>query len=300
MHLPIDGHTAPVLAVLALGAGIGFLAGLFGVGGGFLLTPLLHSLLGVPLDIAIGSGLCQMIGTATSALLRHHRQGHVEMRVGLFMLGGALLGVDTGARSIDGLQDLGVWQFAGRTFPAFPFLLLTAYCLLLGLVAVYLVREGRQSRRGKQSPPVAGPLARWPVPPFTSLPSVGLKGVSVPALAYLGLGVGYLSGLLGIGGGVVLMPALIYGVGLPIRAAAGTGLLILAATAAVGTLAHALRGNVDLALAALLLAGSTVGAQLGARASLGLPAARMKEGFAAVVLLTMAVVLGEIGNLLAG
>lgn len=299
MHLLINGHAVPVLAVFTLGGGVGFLAGLFGVGGGFLLTPLLHSLLGVPLDIAIGSGLCQMIGTATSALLRYQRQGHLDTRVGLFMLGGALLGVDAGARSIDLMQGLGVWRIAGRTVPAFQILLLIAYCLLLGLVAVYLVREGRRSRRAARAPEGPGPLARWSVPPFTSLPSAGLDRVSVPALTYLGLGVGFLSGLLGIGGGVVLMPALIYGIGLPFRIAAGTGLLILAVTAAFGTVAHALRGNVDLALASLLLVGSTVGAQLGAGASVRIPAARLKEGFAGVVLLTLGVLLAEVWQLIA-
>src|SRR5207249_604787 len=110
MNLLVDGHSVPVLAVVALGLGVGFLAGLFGVGGGFLLTPLLHSLLRVPLEIAVGSGLCQMIGTATTALLRHRRMRQGELRIDLLMLGGTLIGVDAGTRLMDLLGRLGDWR----------------------------------------------------------------------------------------------------------------------------------------------------------------------------------------------
>src|SRR5262249_32535818 len=107
MHLLIAGHPVPVMAVLGLGLVVGFLAGLFGVGGGFLLTPLLNVVLGIPLDVAVGSGLCQMIGTATTALLRHRRLGQGETRIDLLLLGGTLIGVATGARLMESLQRLG-------------------------------------------------------------------------------------------------------------------------------------------------------------------------------------------------
>jgi uncharacterized membrane protein YfcA len=256
--------------------------------------------LGVPLDVAVGSGLCQMIGTATTALLRHRRLGQGEIRIDLVLLGGTLIGVTTGARLMDSLQRLGSWRIGGHPVPAFRFLVLALYAALLGLVALYLIREGRRvrgHRTGQEERP-PGVLARWRIPPYVDLPAAGLKAVSVPVLAYLGLGLGLLSGLLGIGGGVALMPVLIYGLGLPIRTAAGTGLLMLAVTAVCGTAAHALRGNVHLGLALLLLVGSSAGAQWGARTSSVLPVGRLKDGFAGVVLLTLAVVLWEMGRLL--
>jgi uncharacterized membrane protein YfcA len=302
MNLLVDGQAVPVLAVVALGLGVGFLAGLFGVGGGFLLTPLLHSLLRVPLEIAVGSGLCQMIGTATTALLRPRRLRQGELRIDLLMLGGTLIGVDAGTRLMDLLGRLGDWRLAGHPVSAFRLVLLAVYALLLGAIGLQMLREGRRVAQCGASDDLArgGPLARLRIPPLICLPDAGLPEVSAPVLAYLGLGLGLLSGLLGIGGGVALMPVLIYGIGLPIRTAAGTGILVLAATAIFGTAVHALRGHVNLELASLLLLGSTVGAQLGARATSRWPVGRLKAGFAGVVFATMAVVLWELVRLLLG
>jgi hypothetical protein len=124
--------------------------------------------------------------------------------------------------------------------------------------------------------------------------------VSAPLIAYVGLGLGVLSGLLGVGGGVVLMPVLVYGFGFPLRQAAGTGILVLLASAMMGTFVHALAGHVELRLAFPLLVTATLSAQLGARATRLLPARTLRRGFALVVVAAMSAVLWDLARRLAG
>jgi uncharacterized membrane protein YfcA len=288
MHLasPVSGHAAPILGLIALGVAVGFVAGMFGVGGGFLLTPLLTVAFGVPLPTAIGSGLCQMIGMGTSALLRHRAVGQGELRFDVLMLAGSLLGVDAGVRSVAELAAAGSVPIAGHSIAAVKLVIEGAYAVLL-LGVAYLF--WRQSRGGSNSLEYvrSGPLARVRLGPRVDLPSVPLHGVSAILIAEIGLAMGFLSGLLGIGGGVALMPVLIYGFGFPIRQAAGTGIFVLIVTASLGTLDHALRGHVDLRLSMVVLIGGSLGAQVGALLSHRLAARVLRRVFAGVVLATV-------------
>ncbi len=276
-----------VALLLFLGAGVGFLSGLFGVGGGFLLTPLLHLALGVPYPIAVGSGACQMVGAAASAYRRYQRLDVGEPRVGWIMLGGSLLGAYLGAAALQRLVALGVWEWRGVTLPAVKWVLQPSFVLVLLWIAGVMaadVRRARDSTMEEPHPAQSGPLARLHAPPFVDLPRVGLQRVSIPVLAYLGLGLGFLSGLFGIGGGILLMPALLYGFGFSVRQAAATGILPLGLSVAAATFQHALAGNVDLALALPLLVGSSVGAQFGALAARRFPGRLLRIWFAWLLL----------------
>jgi len=139
-----------------------------------------------------------------------------------------------------------------------------------------------------------GPLSRVRFPPLVLLPAVDLPHVSASLIAYLGLGLGFLSGLLGIGGGVALNPILIYGFGFPIKQAVGTGIIALFVTAAVGTVTHSLQGNVDLRLAGVMLVGSTLSAQFGALASRRISGSALGRIHAAVILAAVAAVLWDL------
>jgi hypothetical protein len=139
-------------------------------------------------------------------------------------------------------------------------------------------------------------LARVRLGPAIALPTVPLSSVSAIVIAEIGLVLGFASGLLGIGGGVALMPVLIYGYGFPIRQASGTGILVLIATAALGTFEHALRGHVDLRLALVLLVGATVAAQFGAMATHRLPARVLRRLFAVVVLGTVLAIVWDLAR----
>ena len=273
----------------ALGLGVGVVAGMFGVGGGFLLTPLLVLLFRVPAEIAVGTGLCQMIGVALAALIRHHRLGQGEIKVDCIMMAGSLLGVGLGARTVTALSEMGTVTVGSQPISAARLGLSLGYILLLGGVAAWMARDACRPSFPEKGPLPPGPLARLRLPPTTYLPRSGHR-VSTLLLSYLGLGMGFLSGLLGIGGGVALMPVLLYGIGMRVRIAAGTGILVLLVTSLVGTLTHARMGHVDLGMAMMLLVGSTTGAQVGATLTARLEGQRLRGLFACLVLCTAAAV----------
>jgi uncharacterized membrane protein YfcA len=278
------GQEVSVLGVAALGVGVGYFAGMFGIGGGFIMTPLLVVLFGVPLPTAVGSGLCQMVGTSLVTFLRQRKLGQGEVRFDALMLPGSLLGVELGARTLVGLSGAGELSVGGRSIPWISIVVEMLYAALLVWVAASHLRSAGSSR-DKLDYLRPGPLSRVAVGPRLDLPAVGLAGVSAPLVAYVGLGLGFLSGLLGIGGGVALNPVLVYGYGFPIRHAVATGIGVIFATAVVGTVAHSLRGHVELGLAVPLLVGGTLSAQLGALSSRHLSGAALAR-ILAVLLFT--------------
>ena len=291
----VAGQAVSVIGVVLLGSGVGFVAGMFGVGGGFLLTPLLSVAFGIPLPIAIGTGLCQMIGTALVALLRHRAIGQGEIRFDLLMLPGCLLGVDAGTRLLASLAAGGTVAIGGRTIALVTLVVDALYVTLLAATALLFWRQGGASGRIPEQPQ-PGALARLRLGPAVDLPHVPLRQVSAIVIAEIGLGLGLLSGLLGIGGGVALMPVLIYGFGFPIRQAAGTGIFVLLATALLGTALHAQHDHVDLRLAMALLVGSTISAQLGALSTRRLSPRTLRRVFAFILLATAAAVLWDLSR----
>ncbi len=286
------GHAVSLPALAAVGLVVGYFAGMFGVGGGFLLTPVLIYVFGVPPPVAVGSALCQKCGTSISSFLKYRRLGRGEPRIDFVMLGGSLIGVDAGTRLLAYLSGLGGWQFGrGHAVPAVQVVLDVLFIVLLSFTAFYTFRDAWQARqrsipRGDTTIP--GPLVtKMRVPPFIDLPRVQLRQVSVPMLSYLGFGLGLASGLMGIGGGVLFMPILLYGIGLSVKNAAGTGVLLLFVTVAVGTIEQALRGYVSLKLGLAILVGSSVGAQMGALTTYYLPNRILRLLFAVLVAVTV-------------
>lgn len=295
LYLWIDGRAVPVLGVALLGVVVGYVAGLFGIGGGFLLTPLLVSFFRVPLPIAVGTGLCQMVGTALVSWLRHRKVGQGEVRFDLLMLPGSLLGVELGARVLSTLGNAGSLRVGSRMVPWVSLVVESCYVLLLAFVALNYVRHSR-GRIDVLQYLRPGPLSRARLGFAIDLPSAGLRSVSALLIAYVGLALGFLSGLLGIGGGVALNPILIYGYGFPMRQAVGTGIVVLFVTATVGTVAHALRGHVHLGLALVMLVGATVSAQFGALASKKLSSALLARIHALVIALAIVAVLWDLAG----
>jgi uncharacterized membrane protein YfcA len=271
--------------LVVMGAGVGLVSGLFGVGGGFLLTPLLSVVFSVPMPIAVGSGLCQMVGTATIATLKYRQGGQGEPRFALLMLPGSLLGVAAGARVVEVLDRSGSLEISGRSLPVAQLGLYAAYIAFLSGVALLL---WHQSRRGLGALDLIrrGPLSRLRLRPLIDLPSVPMTGVSAPGIAYLGLVLGLFSGLLGISGGIVLIPILLYGYGFPFRQAAGTGIAVTLVTAVFGTWLHALQGHVSLPLALILLIGSGLSARVGVVITRRLEVRRLRLGLLVLVSLT--------------
>ncbi len=271
-------------AVVALGIGVGLIAGMFGVGGGFLLIPLMHVLLGIPLPAAVGAGLCATIANALGALLRYRTMGHAEVRFDIMLLGGSVLGVDAGARLLGALSKLGSVTIAGVSTRALPLAVTTGYAVLFCAIAWLLWTRPAPT---KEEPREAGPLGKLAIGPMTRLPAAGVGEVSGVVVGYIGLVNGLLAGFLGIGGGILLIPIMLYGFGFSIRKTAGTGIVVVLAVALWGTARHAMMGHVHLGLAVTLMIGSALAAQVGASLTRSLPDTLLRRSLAAVMLLTL-------------
>ena len=140
-HLPIADLTVQPALVILLGFGIGILSGFFGVGGGFLLTPLLHAFLGIPYPIAVGSGLTQMVGLTTTATLRHAKAGNVDFRLGTITMLTAIVGAEFGARTLNSLREMGNLSFAGFSVDGVTLIMSMTYTVMLVWIGLGVLRE---------------------------------------------------------------------------------------------------------------------------------------------------------------
>ena len=280
--MPPDLHFSLWGAVL-IGLAVGYLAGMLGVGGGFIANPLLNGVLGIPMPIVAGSSLCQISGTSLSGLLRHRRHGHCDARVAVMVLGGVFCGEEAGVAIVGWLKGLGRMELAGGACDVAELVLRAAFLALLVFIGAFVFFESRRAERaaarGASGKP-RGWLTRVKLPPYVT--PAGGEPVPVMLLACLGLPIGLAQGLLGIGGGVLLLPMLVYVVGVSTHAAVGTDLLVVFAGSLWGAFRHAGDGNVSLELAAALLVTSTFGSQLGAATAARLPAHRLRKYFSLV------------------
>lgn len=257
LYLPIAELTVNVFLYLGMGAVVGFVSGLFGVGGGFLLTPLLI-FAGIPPAVAIATVTPQIVASSTSGAIAYWRRGGVDATLNGVLLAGGAIGT-----------ALGVYVFrALRVFGQLDLLIGLAYVTFLGTIGSLMLRESAmalvRARRG-------GPSAR-PAQHHLWIHGLPLKlrfrrsklYVSVIPVVALGLLIGFLGTLLGIGGGFLLVPALIYLLRVPSNLVVGTSLAFVVATMAMATILHAVANkSVDLLLAAVLMVGGVVGAQFG-------------------------------------
>jgi uncharacterized membrane protein YfcA len=296
LYLHIANHAVPMIPIILVGMFVGYIAGMFGVGGGFVLTPVLNIVFGIPIQIAIGSALCQKVGTSIASFLkyRHYKRG--EPRFDWVMMAGSVMGVDAGTRLLRYITTLGNLSIGSHP-PIGLVAIEIIYAIMLSLTAWFTIREAlaamkRTVPRGDLTIP--GPLARVRIPPYIDLPNVQLEQVSVPVMVYTGFVLGMLSGLLGIGGGVAFMPVLLYGYGLSVRNAAGTGILLLFVTVVTGTIVQANEGFVDLALAMTILIGSSIGSQLGALTTHKLRNRVLRLLFGGLVVATVLMILWDL------
>ena len=297
------GHGVFLPALVLVGLFVGFVAGMFGMGGGFLLTPTLMYMFGVPAPIAVGSALCQTCGTSLASFLKYRRLKRGEPRIDLVMLGGSLVGVDAGTRVLAHLSGLGTCHFhGGASIPIVQVTLDILFLLLLTATALFIFRDVRRTwnrRDSRGDTTIPGPLiTRVRIPPYIDLPNVQLKQVSVPMMCWLGFALGLVSGMMGIGGGVLFMPILLYGFGLSARNAAGTGILLLLFTAMAGTFEQALHGYVSLKLAMAILVGSSVGTQIGALTTHYLPNRSLRLILLLLVLFVIGMIAWNLRHLL--
>lgn len=264
MEFPIAGVVINPLLLAGIGFLVGILGGFFGVGGGFLAGPFMFWA-GVPTNFVVGTDLAHMTGKSMVALRRHRALGHVDAKLGFLMLGGTILGVEGGARIIEALEAAGsVDQVIGYTYVVI-LLIISAFTAFESVRALRMIQTDRldvKEALGFQA--VAKRVRSINIPPMISLPGSGIASISLWSIIGVGLVTGLLAGMLGVGGGFVRMPLLIYGLGIPTHIAVGTDLFEIMFSAGFGTLTHALKGNVDVMMALVMHTGAALGAQIGA------------------------------------
>lgn len=280
IYLPIAEISVNAFLLLGLGGLVGVLSGMFGVGGGFLMTPLLF-FVGIPPAVAVATGTNQIVASSFSAVLAHIRRKTVDFRMGTVLLIGGMLGAAAGVRLFAWMRELGQVDL----------FVTLAYVIFLGTVGGLMFAESltalRRSRRQVEAPPRRprrSGLATF-LPFKMRFRTSGLY-ISVLPVLVVGLAVGVLSAIMGVGGGFIMVPALIYLIGMPTKVVIGTSLFQIIFVTAFATLLHASTNySVDLVLALLLLVGGVVGAQIGTQIGLKLKAEQLRILLAALVLL---------------
>ena len=290
------------LSLLALFAGFGVLIGLlfgfFGMGGSFLVTPALI-VMGYDTSVAVASGLAFVFATSVIATLKHRDLGQVDYKLGVLMIAGTTAGIEVGKVGLHWLEGLGLANTVVSV----------VYIGLLGGIGVFITYTAVRGGGGGIShdaeaeadaddiPDIAKKIQSYRIPPMISLRG----GVSVSLWMILGVAfaTGLLSGFLGVGGGFIRMPALFYLIGVPVPIAVGTDLFEIVFSGGIGSFLYAIDGAVDLTIVVPLLAGSALGARLGAAATSIVDEDEIKVYFGVMLLLgAVAVAVREIGGLI--
>ena len=268
VYLPISGTEVNGYALILLGFTVGVIGGFFGVGGAFMVTPALN-VFGFPMAYAIGTDMAHIAGKSIVSTFKHRKFGNVDMKLALLMIIGTVVGIELGATLILWLEKVG--QIG-------PIVRVTYMVLLFGLGGFMLyeyltglrraVQHAAQDAQGDAGKPR---LALW-MQSIKLRPVVYLEvsGFHISVWVIIGMGVftGFLAGFLGVGGGFIRMPALMYIIGAPTKVAVGTDLFEVMVTGAYGAFSYALKGRVELMAAMIMLIGAAMGAQLGATATL--------------------------------
>lgn len=264
MYFPISDVTISPFLLIGIGFMVGVLGGFFGVGGGFLAGPLMFWA-GVPMNFVIGTDLAHMTGKSIVAAKRHRTLGHVDIRLGMVMIFGTIFGVEIGANVIEALEVAGnIDQVIGLIYVVI-LILIGSFTAWESIKAMRLVKTNPTSDKDALAFTSLMRYARkiriWPM---VSFPGSGIDEISLWLVVGVGVITGVLAGMLGVGGGFIRMPLLIYLLGIPTHVAVGTDLFEIVFSAGYGTLTHAVKGNVDVLMALVMQTGAAVGAQIGA------------------------------------
>jgi len=281
IYLPIAGLSINIFLILGLGILVGFLSGLFGVGGGFLLTPLLI-MIGIPPTVAAASDSNQIVAASSSGMYAHWRKGNVDFKMGLLLLFGGIIG------GTAGVQIIKILRQAGNA----DFLIKICYVIMLGTVGSYMFQESLRNLRPKmmKTSEIRRERKGWFSRLNQALPwkiHYEKSGVTMSAFLpfLLGIMVGILSAIMGVGGGFIMVPVMVYMLRMPMHIVVGTSLFQIMFTCVNVTFMQAYTNHtVDFVLALILLLGSTIGAQFGARISDKLKADQLKILLATIVL----------------
>ncbi len=263
--MPISGVTIFWPGLIILGVGVGIIGGFFGMGGAWMVTPGLN-ILGFPMAFAIGTDIAHMAGKSLISTMRHGKFGNVDYKLGLIMLVGTIVGFEVGAQMIMWLERIGNVEFVVRIL----------YLVLLGLIAWMVfadvakkMRKDREAIAKGEAVDALSTGIEWhkTLHKIKIAPMVHFEAAGITCTAWLPILIsfltGWIAGILGIGGGLIRMPALIYFIGCPTHVAVGTDLFEVMISGLYGAFTYTMKGRTELVAAVIMLIGAAIGAQIG-------------------------------------
>lgn len=267
IHLPVAGIEFNILLLILIGFCVGVLGGFFGVGGGWIVTPALN-IFGFHMSYAIGTDLANIFGQSIGAVKKHQKMGNIDWKLGFISIVASIIGLELGSQVILMLEKIGSagiivrWCYLILMFGLSAFMFYDYFVLNPQQAKDSKKDKTNQSSRSK----IALKLHSIKLPPMISLPASDIPSVSLWIVLLVFLVTGFLSGFLGVGGGFIRMPALVYLIGVPTVIAVGTDLMSVLFAGAYGCFTYALKGRVEFLAAFFMLIGASIGAQIGATA----------------------------------
>ncbi len=278
---------------------IGILGGFFGVGGSFIAGPALR-LAGLDWNFAIGTDLAHIVGKSVVAVRRHRAMGNVDLRLGLIMAVGTICGAEVGAQAIQMLKRAGNINFVIIVVSIVVYLSISTFMIWESRKTL-LSSKGRSQRgavKGANSKkdhsafgPVTRAIQRLKIWPMISLPTSGIRAISLWIILLVAFVGGVFSGFLGGGAGYIRMPSMVYVLGVPTHLAVGTDLFEIIISASYGTFSHAVKGNVDILIALVMHTGAAIGAQIGAISTQYFAGPKIRLAFVPLPLIGAAIVI---------
>ncbi|MBX3446096.1 MAG: sulfite exporter TauE/SafE family protein [Parvibaculaceae bacterium] len=278
IYLPIAELPVSILTILAMGAAVGFLSGMFGIGGGFLMTPLLI-FLGIPPAVAVGTQATQIVASSVTGALAHFARKSIDFKMGTVLLAGGLLG------SVTGIYIFKMLTAIGQIDLAISVVYVGFLSVIGGMMMVESVKAIRAARGGVAAKRLGGHHSWIHGLPFKMRFRRSKLYISVIPPILVGYFVGVLSAIMGVGGGFILIPAMIYLLRMPTNVVIGTSFFQIVFVAAATGILHSVENQaVDIVLGFLLVVGGVIGAQYGVRMAEKLPAEQLRALLAAILL----------------
>ncbi len=301
IYLPVAGIEFNVLLLILLGFCVGVIGGFFGVGGGWMITPALN-IFGFHMAFAIGTGLSDIFGQSLGAIKKHQKMGNVDWKLGFISIITSLMGFEAGSIVVIDLEKAGevgtIIRWCYVVFLAGLGAFMFYDYFVLHKKQLQRFDEGQKSNKQgtnnqSQLNGIACKLHNINIPPMISFPKSHIERVSLWVVVTIFLFTGFLSGILGIGGGFIILPTLVYLMGLPTVLAVGTSLITVLATAGFGCFTYALDGRVEIYAALIMLVGAAIGAQIGATAVKYIKGYGIRLLFAIMIVFTSFSVISE-------
>jgi uncharacterized protein len=300
MHFPISGTDISPVYLVIVGFVIGILGGFFGVGGSFIAGPALRAV-GMHWNYAVGTDLAHIVGKSVVAAKRHRALGNVDLRLGCIMALGTIAGAECGAQLIQLLKRRGDVDFVVSVISIAIYCSISAFMVWESWKTMRLEKKrsgGKKTSRGSSKSKdvssfsgMTNAIHRIPLWPMISLPTSGVKSISLWVIVLVSFIGGLFSGFLGGGAGYIRMPMMVYVLGIPTHLAVGTDLFEIIISASYGTFSHAIKGNVDILIALVMNTGAAIGAQIGATLTQYFAGPKIRLFFVPLPLIGAAIVL---------